>query len=269
MTNIAVPVPPSLQRYSEHLREFFSGMCRKLDMNSHKSTPERAQIQTIVEHLRREVEEFEEQLAEDPKAENALVELFDTSNFAFLAFVALRNNGTKTKRERLIDEFLTIDPVAGKVFCKKTRAGSQYKIGQEIKGTRRAGYIDIKLQSRRDAGTSVAVPRSHLVWWKSTGRWPIGVVDHDNRVRDDDRIENLKDKSFSDNALNHGKERKWPSFVTRYMPTGREHLASYGKFIYQRHHNGINIRCAYFDTPEAAAEAGAIAWLETTKRKEA
>jgi len=271
MTNIAVSVPPSLQKFREPLRGFFEGMVYKLHVNAHKQTPSRQHIHDIITLLRAELEEFEQQLEEDKSDTNSLVELQDAANFCFLAYVALRMEGVKTGRELLIEEFLDIDTASGKVFCKKVRRGSQYRVGQEILGTRnKEGYTYIKLQKRRGSGSggAVTLPRSHLVWWKATGSWPTGLVDHRNRNRGDDRFENLKDSSFSDNNLNNGKERKFPSFVSPYLPTGRSHLAHYGKFVYQRYHKGKNIRCSYYDTPEEAASKGYTDWLKKTEGTE-
>lgn len=261
MTNIAVPVPPSLAHMREPLRLFFQGMIRKLDLNSHKDTPTVQDVPTMLTLLRRELEEFEEQMTIDPRDPNALVELYDGANFAFLIAMALRADGTPTLLEQFLNEHYTIDPATGRIFCRKGRAGSRYKPGHEIHGTKRNGYVDIKIQRYRSAGGGQAVQRSHLVWWKATGRWPHGVIDHINHLRDDDRIVNLRDVSFSENVLNNNKVNKLPSFVTQYRPTGRQHLAHYGKYVYQRTHHGLVVRCAYYDTPELAATLGAADWL--------
>lgn len=269
MTNIAVPVPPSLGDMRGELREFVAGMIKKLHLNSHKETPTCQDIPSMIEMLQGELQEFKDQLASDPSDENVLIELMDTANFAFLMFVALRRGGVRSGKEILIDTYLDVIPETGKVYCKRTRQGSQYKMGDEIKGTKRQGYIDIKLQVRAGNFTSLAAPRSHLVWWKYHGSWPVGVVDHINRIRDDDRISNLRDLSFSDNNANNGRSRKYPRYVTPYLPTGRSHLAHYGKFVYQRTYRGVNLRVAYYDTPEEAAEKGAVEWQRKADEIEA
>lgn len=266
MTQIAVAIPPSLQKYRNNLRSFFEGMIRKLDLNSHKETPEREQVETMVELLKGELTEFEDQLALDKLNFNSLVEIQDVANYAFLIFVALRRDGTLTETELFINEFLTIVPEIGKVLCKKGRAGSKYKPGDEIQGSRRDGYIDIGMQGNYRTGVNkVAAPRSHLIWWKHTGQWPCGILDHKNRIRDDDRIANLQDVSFSDNSLNKKRKAKYPPFVTCYKPTGREHLIHYGKFVYQRGFRGVAVRAAYYNTPEEAATLGKTKWEAKVK----
>lgn len=41
-----------------------------------------------------------------------------------------------------------------------------------------------------------------VVWLMHTGRWPDGEIDHINGVRDDNRIENLRDVTHQTNAEN-------------------------------------------------------------------
>lgn len=97
-----VSVPESLTEYTDALADFFDGMMRKLDINSHKKTPTTKDIPEIIENLREEVLEFEEQLALNKFDENTLIELMDTANFAFLAYVALRLQGVKHVRHNKI-----------------------------------------------------------------------------------------------------------------------------------------------------------------------
>jgi hypothetical protein len=75
------------------LRYFFEGMVRKLEKNAHKETPTIEGIPRIMELLLVEMTEFLDQYGQDKYDENSLVELMDVSNFAFLAYVALRLQG--------------------------------------------------------------------------------------------------------------------------------------------------------------------------------
>ena len=43
----------------------------------------------------------------------------------------------------------------------------------------------------------------HLVWYLHTGLWPTSDIDHINRKRDDNRIENLRQVNHQFNALNN------------------------------------------------------------------
>ena len=265
MTNIAVSIPPDLHVYRGHLRTFFEGMIRKLSINSHKSTPTKTDMNGIINLMLGEIEELKEQVSVDKFDENSLAEAYDCANYAFLAFVALRGDGVKTKKEKLIDEYFYVDVESGKVYVKKTRSGSTRKVGDENTGVARKGYVDIKLQNRRE-GCAMRMPRSHLVWWKATGKWPTGVIDHINGVKNDDRISNLRDVTFSENNLNIPRQnRKYPPFVTCYKPTGREQMWAYGKFVYSKSYKGVNIRCAYYETAEDAAAKGPMDWAEKVR----
>jgi len=253
-----INTPPSIVSLRNHLRDFLDIMVYKLHQNSHKTTPTRDDIPNIVNGIRREIEEFEEQVGENKDDPNSLVELADAANMAFLAFVALRNQGVKDVRERFIDEHFEVDTKNGKVYCKKNRAGSVYRVGDEVMGTtNRDGYVHIRAQSRSGGShANVSMPRSHLVFWSHYGRWPAGVIDHINRDRSDDRVENLRDVSPSQNNLNHGKKTKLPPFVAVYRPSGREHTSNFGKYVYQRRFKGTAYRYGYFESPEEAAEKG-------------
>ncbi len=97
-TNILVQVPDSLRLHRDHLLKFFEGMIHKLDINSFKDTPTVKSIPQILDDLQQEVIEFEEQMALNKFDENTLVELMDTANFAYLAYVALRLQGVEHAR---------------------------------------------------------------------------------------------------------------------------------------------------------------------------
>jgi hypothetical protein len=86
-------LPSELMLLEERLREFFQGMLYKLAINAHKKTPEMVDIPGMTEMLLEELREFTEQFNEDKTDANTVIELFDVSNFAFLMFLALRNQG--------------------------------------------------------------------------------------------------------------------------------------------------------------------------------
>lgn len=89
---LQVPLPQSLVRFHALLEMFFAGMLHKLDINSYKQTPTLNTISEIIEKLEEEICEFEEQMFADPHDDNAMVELMDIANYAFLAYVAIRRN---------------------------------------------------------------------------------------------------------------------------------------------------------------------------------
>jgi hypothetical protein len=68
-------------------------MVFKLDKNSHKRTPETSDIPEMTILLLDELSEFQDQMRIDKLDPNVVIELCDVSNFAFLMFLALRNQG--------------------------------------------------------------------------------------------------------------------------------------------------------------------------------
>ena len=99
-SDIQIRIPKSIEKYVPHLIAFFVGMVHKLDKNSHKNTPTKESIQTIIDLLVDEVIEFERQVIEDKFNENSFMELVDTANFAFLAYVALKLEEERETRIR-------------------------------------------------------------------------------------------------------------------------------------------------------------------------
>lgn len=92
---LVVEIPPSIEQYRKLLERFVEGMVMKLDKNSHKQTPTLKSVPAIIDDMMLEVDEFELQFFENKDDENTLIELFDVANFAFLAYIALRNQGVE------------------------------------------------------------------------------------------------------------------------------------------------------------------------------
>lgn len=70
------------------------------------------------------------------------------------------------------------------------------------------GYVKIQFLGK-------PYKRHQLVWFYHYGRFPSPVCDHINRKRGDDRIENLREVTITENARNHSK------ISVRSMPSGR------------------------------------------------
>jgi hypothetical protein len=97
MPSLVCGTPLAVMPLSAQLGEFVDGMIAKLAKNAHKKTVEAGDERRIMALLLREAAEFLEQMADDRLDGNALWELCDIANFAFLAYVALkqeRMNGT-------------------------------------------------------------------------------------------------------------------------------------------------------------------------------
>jgi hypothetical protein len=87
-----------------------------------------------------------------------------------------------------------------------------------------------------------------LVFFMHHGRWP-SVTDHVNGVRDDNRIDNLRECSHIQNAYNaRGKG-------TRDLPKGVHYHKKRGKYVAYVSVNGKRINVGEFNTADAAVAA--------------
>jgi hypothetical protein len=90
-------------------------------------------------------------------------------------------------------DWLRYDKDSGQFYWKKTTGRA---IADEVAGTVSSfGYVKISLQGKKYMG-------HRLAWLYVHGRWPIGMIDHMNGVKNDNRIANLRDVTRSVNAQN-------------------------------------------------------------------
>lgn len=103
------------------------------------------------------------------------------------------------------------------------------------------GYLRVKVDNVRY--------RVHRIIWLITyGRWPIGQIDHINGVRDDNRIENLREVSVQDNQRNSHLRIDNTSGVTGVV---RDH----GGWRARIKVDGKRINLGFFKTFEEAVSA--------------
>jgi len=131
--------------------------------------------------------------------------------------------------EELAQDFYYED---GKIFRKTTR--SRWKEGTQ------AGYVDKKGYRRIKFKDKSSTAESHVVWCLCKGCWPDGEIDHINRIRDDNRIENLRVVNRFINTQNTTRRG--------YYKCGDKWRASISANK-KRYHLGL------FNTPEEAAKA--------------
>jgi hypothetical protein len=115
-----------------------------------------------------------------------------------------------------------------------------HMVGKSVKSKCGKGYVSAML---RYNGQVYRVGCHRIIWVLTHGKWPDGVIDHINRVRDDNRIENLRDVSVGENARNNGNSR------------GTGLFGSYprrGKFIAQVMVNKKARYLGSFNTPQEA-----------------
>ena len=90
-------------------------------------------------------------------------------------------------------EILNYDSVSGVFWWRVARRGGA-KVG-DIAGLINQGYRKIRIGRHR-------YKASRLAWRYIHGRWPDGEIDHKNGIRTDDRLDNLRDVTSSENAQN-------------------------------------------------------------------
>lgn len=148
---------------------------------------------------------------------------------------------TQEELKRLLD----YDPGTG-VFTWK--AGRRCVRPGDIAGTRTdRGYISIKVNRK--------LHKAHrLAWLYVNGEWPPDQIDHINRVRDDNRIENLRAVSHRENNKNRvnntpfpgvcfdNHRQKWKAYI--YFDGRKKHLGYFTTKLaacYARHQSEINL----------------------------
>ena len=91
---------------------------------------------------------------------------------------------------------LNYNPDSG-VFTRKKRTSNSVAIGDVAGGVNSIGYVTISLLNKRFSA-------HRLAWMYMNGSMPNGEIDHINRVRDDNRICNLRDVTSKQNSRNTG-----------------------------------------------------------------
>lgn len=113
---------------------------------------------------------------------------------------------TKIKQDKLsykrLTKILDYNPETG-IFTNKINRSRCVRIGYE------SGYLDS--EGYRGIGIDGVSYKTHrLAWFYIHKKWPVDQLDHINRVRDDNRICNLREATHSINMLNvkHKAEKR-------------------------------------------------------------
>jgi len=94
--------------------------------------------------------------------------------------------------QELLKEYFLYIPELGNFAVKK--AYGKLRLGDLLKSEDAEGYRNVSFNGKR-----YYVHR--LVWLYNYGEWP-STIDHKNRIRNDNKLENLRDCSRSDNQQN-------------------------------------------------------------------
>lgn len=103
----------------------------------------------------------------------------------------LSRNGTITQSR--LRELVSYDPLTGHLTYLRDIGGR--RAGERCGWLHKRGWRYLSV----DGGTYRA---ARLIWFYMTGEWPEVLVDHENRVRDDDRWVNLRLANNAQNGRN-------------------------------------------------------------------
>lgn len=136
-------------------------------------------------------------------------------------------------------EVLLYDPESGKFFWRSRKG--RCRAGQEAGQERRNGYKSIRVDG-------VLYLAHRLAWLYQTGNWPTEQIDHINLQKGDNRWENLREATRSQNLANSRPRAK--SGIKGVIWLKREKK-------WQAHLCGKSL--GYFDDPAKAGDAYAVA----------
>jgi len=116
------------------------------------------------------------------------------------------------------------------------------------------GYVQLNWYEAKKSGM-VCRPYAHrLVWILHHGQEPVGTIDHANRNRSDNRIENLRDVPLSRNLMNTVRKRR----VHHGLPPGVHYEAKSlvnPYYAMRTIEKGVRVYIGAFPTVEEASKA--------------
>ena len=143
-------------------------------------------------------------------------------------------------------EVLSYDPLTG-VFLWKVSTSRRVSVGSVAGYTDQDGYLRIRIDR-------VGYRAHRLAWLYMHGEWPADQIDHRNRSRMDNRIENLREATNGENSQNREPKRAKPSGLI-----GVNWHARDKRWIAQIMVDGRSIHLGSFTELEKAAQARADA----------
>jgi hypothetical protein len=145
-----------------------------------------------------------------------------------------------------LKELVKYDPDTGVFTLVKHRHGTTRKIGEELGSFNKGKYLETGINQKR-------YYLHRLAFLYMTGEIPLGVIDHINGDRSDNRWVNLRCVDHKANAENTSKLRT--DSTTGYRGVHRWH----GKYRAKINSGGKQIHLGTFETAEQAAEAYQLA----------
>ena len=147
-------------------------------------------------------------------------------------------------------ELLHYDPNSGNFYRKISRG--RWKAGSLVRSTPNAkGYLRVNIDGR-------SYRLNRLAWLYVHGHWPRFLVDHRNGIRSDNRIDNLRDATASENQRNRrGANVNSESGILGVRFVGGRNLSRpYRATVWE---NGKPRSLGYYETAQEAAMIAAEA----------
>lgn len=145
-----------------------------------------------------------------------------------------------------ISESLLVDVSRGTAVWKAPSKFHRSLTGCDAGGPRRSHNGKFYWVIRLDGRT---LKRGHLVFFIANGKWPEPVLDHRNGDSLDDRLDNLREATITQNAWNHQKRAKREP-----LPMGVRRT-KLGRYQARLGFNKRSISIGIFATAESAADA--------------
>lgn len=138
-----------------------------------------------------------------------------------------------------VKRYLKYEPETG-FFTWIASPANRVRTGSRAGSKSASGYRYIYVKGK-------AYSEHRLAWLYTQGCWPAGHIDHKNRILDDNRLENLREATRSQNQANRVAARNSKSGVKGVHRHGRKWVAHI-----QRDHTQV-----YLGTFETSGEASA------------
>ncbi|MGV7034863.1 HNH endonuclease signature motif containing protein [Methylobacterium symbioticum] len=141
-------------------------------------------------------------------------------------------------------ELLRYEPDTGNLIwrVRRSKGGSGAQVGDTAGYTAEDGYVRVSVDNRRYLA-------HRLAWFWMIGAWPVGTIDHRNRKKADNRWDNLREATYSQNGVNRHRTRK------HHLPRGVYPADGTGRFNAKIGIRGKVLCLGSFDTPEQAHAA--------------
>lgn len=151
------------------------------------------------------------------------------------------NKANSTLTQSRLKEILDYDPTTG-IFVWATEKRYGLKAGYPAGTQNEQGYIDIQIDKIKH--------KAHrLAWLYCYGEFPKKNIDHINKIRDDNAIQNLREANHSENGQNRSINKSNTSGFRNVS-----YVKNYKKWCCSLRLRGKVVYRSYFDSAEEASK---------------